>query len=52
MSEFCCDENIFGVDVNEDKLNLFLYLLCVFYYNYNVYYEDVNKCEDKGNVKL
>lgn len=39
----CCNENIFGVEVNEDGVFSVVLYLCVFYYNYNGCYEDVNK---------
>ena len=51
-SELRCDENISGVDVNEDKLNSLSHSSRALYYNYNAHHEDVNKREDKGNAKL
>lgn len=51
-SELRCDENISGVDANDDKLNSLSHSSRALYYNYNAHHEDVNKLEDKGNAKL
>lgn len=51
-SELRCDENISGVDANDDKLNSLSHSSRALHYNYNVHHEDVNKLEDKGNAKL
>ena len=51
-SELRCNENISGVDTNDDKVSSFPPR--ALYYNYNAlgHHEDVNKLEDKGNAKL
>lgn len=51
-SELRCDENISGVDGNDDKLSSLSQSSRALYYNYNAHHEDVNKLEDKGNAKL
>lgn len=51
-SELRCNENISGVDANDDKVSSISSR--ALYYNYNAlgHHEDVNKMEDKGSAKL